>query len=171
MIKIILDNIVRLKVDCIVNAANHTLLGGGGVDHAIHFAAGPKLLEECKTLHGCETGKAKITKGYNLPAKYIIHAVGPVYHGLPEDIGKLRSCYEHALDLAKEYDIHSIAFPSISTGEYMFPVEIAAELALRTIKTWTEVWWSDYQIDITICCYTRKTYDVYLQKYKEVYSC
>ena len=135
-IKIIQCDITKMKADAIVNAANNSLLGGGGVDGAIHAAAGPHLLEECMTLHGCHTGDAKITLGYDLPAKHVIHTVGPVYSGKSSDCDMLRACYRNSLDLAKKADLHSIIFPAISTGAFGFPAKIAAEIAYDTIAEW-----------------------------------
>jgi len=134
MIDLFKGDITKLELDAIVNAANKTLLGGGGVDGAIHRTAGKELLAECRLLNGCETGYAKITKGYNLPAKYVIHTVGPVwYGGKNNEEQKLKSAYQKSLELAEQNDIKTIAFPNISTGVYNFPKELAAEIAIKTV--------------------------------------
>ena len=133
-IEIVMGDITQQLVDAIVNAANHSLLGGGGVDGAIHRAAGPQLLEECRHLNGCETGDAKITKGYNLPAKFVIHTVGPVYGQDPGVAELLANCYRNCMRIASERQLKSIAFPSISTGVFGYPIHEASRIALRTIK-------------------------------------
>lgn len=169
MEQILLDqgDITRLNVECVVNAANKSLLGGGGVDGAIHRAAGPGLLAECRTLHGCETGQAKITKGYHLKAKYVIHTVGPVYSGAAQDAQLLASCYRNSLALALEHEIHSIAFPAISTGVYGYPLDKAVPIAMKTVLSWLEEH-RDYPITVTMSCFQQGTYDrckTFLQEY------
>ena len=160
-IEIIQADITTLKVDAIVNAANSSLLGGGGVDGAIHRAAGPELLQECRTLGGCTTGEAKITKGYQLHAKFIIHTVGPVWHGgKSNEDGLLASCYRNALKLAEQHHIQTIAFPSISTGVYGFPVERACPIAVKEVQAFL----SKHLLGkVFFVCFDQKTYSIYLK--------
>lgn len=166
-ISIIEGDITKQNVEAIVNAANTTLLGGGGVDGAIHRAAGPKLLEECRTLNGCETGEARITKGYNLPARWIIHTVGPVWNGgHSHEDELLRRCYSKSLSLAAEHRIRTIAFPSISTGVYGFPIERASRVALSSIMAHLSR--SALPEEITIVCFSHGDFIVYTRAEKEM---
>lgn len=153
-------DITTLTVDAIVNAANSSLLGGGGVDGAIYKAAGPQLLEACKKLNGAKTGEAKWTKGFNLPSKYVIHTVGPVYKkGSSEVQRQLAACYENALDIAEKQSIQSIAFPAISTGIYGYPAEEAVEIAVETIRRKLEN--SPIEIEVTLVAFDEKTKQLY----------
>ena len=164
-IRIVKEDITKIEAEAIVNTANESLLGGEGVDGAIHKAAGPELLEECKKLGGCKTGEAKITKGYNLPAKYVIHTVGPIWKGGDNnEEEKLASCYRSCLELAKEKKIESIAFPSISTGAYHFPIEKAAPIAIKTIKEFLE---KDTSIkEVIFVLFSDKDYNIYKELLK-----
>ena len=166
-VSILQCDITQLDCECIVNAANKTLLGGGGVDGAIHAAAGPKLLEECIGLHGCETGQAKITKGYNLKAQYVIHTVGPVYHGKEKDATLLASCYRNSLELAKQNGIQSIAFPAISTGVYRYPLHEATQIAVDTVCRWLHEN-PFYGMEVVFSCYNNQALRVYQQIYDEM---
>lgn len=159
-VEIIKADITQLEADVIVNAANNTLLGGGGVDGAIHRSAGPGLLAECRTLDGCTTGEAKITKGYNLTAKFVIHTVGPVWHGgNHNESSLLASCYRKSLALAVENNCSSIAFPNISTGIYGFPKDLAAEIAISEVKSFLAVNKSIKQL--LFCCFDSENFSVY----------
>jgi O-acetyl-ADP-ribose deacetylase (regulator of RNase III) len=161
-IEVIQGDITRLKVDAIVNAANRSLLGGGGVDGAIHRAAGPLLLEECRKLNGCNTGEAKMTKGYNLPATFVIHTVGPIWQGgNNNEKNLLKQCYQNSLQLANEEELTSIAFPNISTGIYGFPKELAAQIAVEEVK--------DFHIrkttirKVVFVCFDEENFNIYRQ--------
>ncbi|XP_032975423.1 ADP-ribose glycohydrolase MACROD1 isoform X1 [Rhinolophus ferrumequinum] len=158
-------DITKLEVDAIINAANSSLLGGGGVDGCIHRAAGPLLTDECRTLQNCETGKAKITGGYRLPAKYVIHTVGPIAHGEPStsQATELRSCYLSSLDLLLEHRLRSAAFPCISTGVFGYPNEAAAEVVLTALREWLEQH-KDKVDRLIICVFLEKDENIYLQR-------
>ena len=160
-IEIIQGDITKLNVNAIVNAANCSLLGGGGVDGAIHRAAGPELLKACIPLNGCETGKAKITPGFRLPAKFVIHTPGPIYqdgaHGEPK---LLESCYKNCLALAEENNCETVAFPAISTGVYGYPWEEATEIAVRTVREFP----AQRVKKVIFCCFSEKMEDIYRQQ-------
>jgi O-acetyl-ADP-ribose deacetylase len=159
-IEIMQGDITKMEVDAIVNAANRSLLGGGGVDGAIHRAAGPQLLDECRTLGCCPTGEAKITKGYNLPARYVIHTVGPVWTGgSNHEPELLRNCYMNSLRIAAEYKLGSVAFPNISTGIYGFPKELAAQIAMDTVKEWLTA--NQSPSKVMLVCYDDENFKIY----------
>lgn len=164
LIQIYTGDITQLKVDAIVNAANSSLLGGGGVDGAIHRAAGRELLAECRTLQGCTTGDAKITKGYHLPAKYVIHTVGPVWHGGNHgEEEQLRSCYRRSLEVGEANGCRSLAFPAISTGIYGYPKEKAAKTAVETIKEYFAEHQESVIEDVILVSFDAGTEQLYLE--------
>lgn len=164
-IKLEKADITKLKVDAIVNAANKSLLGGSGVDGAIHRAAGPQLLEECRTLNGCSTGKAKITDGYNLPARFVIHTVGPVWHGGSNNEEQLLSdCYKNSLELAVKNGVKTIAFPNISTGIYGFPKDKAATIAINIVKNFLDENSAIEKVIFTV--FDEENYQLYKNKLK-----
>ena len=166
-ISVLEGDIVRQEVDAIVNAANTSLLGGGGVDGAIHRAAGPGLLDECRALGGCPTGEARMTKGYKLPARWVIHTVGPVWRGgKHREDELLASCYRSSLALAAERKLDSVAFPSISTGAYGFPVERAAAIALKTIAKFLSE--EEYPRSIAMVCFSRSDFLTYSRLLEEL---
>jgi len=159
-IQVVVGDITTLALDAIVNAANTTLMGGGGVDGAIHYAAGPELLAACRTIGGCPTGEARITPGFGLKARWIIHTVGPVYKG--GDRGEaelLAACYRNSLSLAAEHGIRSIAFPAISTGAYAYPLKEATEIAVATVREWVSQH-PDFD-EVVFCCYSGEDFATY----------
>lgn len=166
-IEIIKGDITKQEVDAIVNAANCSLLGGGGVDGAIHRAAGRELLEECRTLNGCKTGEAKITKGYKLPAKYVIHTPGPVWHGGSRNEPQLlASCYRSCLELASEYNCKTVDFPSISTGVYSFPLDKASVIAIKAIA---EYMYEHPEIErVRMVCFDERTREFYEKALEQI---
>jgi O-acetyl-ADP-ribose deacetylase (regulator of RNase III) len=159
-LRVIRADIATVDADAVVNAANSSLLGGGGVDGAIHYAAGPELLEACRALGGCTAGDAKITPGFRLPARYIIHTVGPIWRdGTRGEQELLAACYRRSLELAVEHEIGSIAFPSISTGAFAFPVKLAAPIALAAVQSFD---FSQSELrEVIFCCYSREDYGIY----------
>ena len=171
MLKTVLGDITKIgDVEVIVNAANTSLLGGGGVDGAIHRAAGPELLVECRTLHGCNTGEAKITGAYNLPCKYVIHTVGPIWHGGSNGEAELlANCYYNSLKIAAEKGIKSVAFPSISTGIYCFPVELAAKIAIGTVKRFLDANPGSLQL-VEWVLFDENTYSYYEKEVDALYK-
>jgi len=166
IIELYRGDITKLNVDAIVNAANNSLLGGGGVDGAIHRAAGKELLEECRLLNGCATGDAKVTKGYNLPVKYVIHTVGPIWSGREDDALLLQNCYRKSLDLAVEKNVKSIAFPNISTGIYRFPKSDAADIAIETVYKFLNQ--NNFIEKVIFVVFDDENYQIYKKKLKKL---
>jgi len=162
-IELVRGDITKMEVDAIVNAANSSLLGGGGVDGAIHRAAGPELVEECRQLNGCETGDAKITKSYMLPAKFVIHTVGPIWRGGEQNESELlANCYKNSLKIAKEKKLKTVAFPNISTGVYRFPKSMAAGIAIRTVNKFLK---EHKELNtVYFVCFDEENYDIYKEK-------
>lgn len=164
-LKLVSKDITKMEVDAIVNAANKTLLGGGGVDGAIHRAAGPKLLEETRTLNGCEVGEAKITGAYNLPAKYVIHTVGPIWEGgASNEKSLLENAYRNSLKIAKERDIQTIAFPLLSAGAYGYPKEDAIKVGILTIENFLK----DNEMEVFLVLHGQETYELAKTIEKEI---
>ena len=166
-IVVVEGDITRQNVEAIVNAANNSLLGGGGVDGAIHRAAGPELLAECRQLGGCPTGEAKITGGYNLPARWVIHTVGPIWRGGGHNEDELlASCYRRSFELVETHNIRSVAFPSISTGAYGFPMERAARIAVTEVKNFLA---RNHTVEkVALVCFGRRAYDIHLAALNEI---
>ena len=168
-VEIIQGDITKLNVDAIVNAANNSLLGGGGVDGAIHRVAGNGLLEECRKLNGCETGEAKITKGYALPARWVIHTVGPVWRGgNNQEDEKLANAYRNCLTLARQYGVKTAAFPSISTGVYSFPIERACRIALSETRLFLQT--NDLPVKVFFVCFNSSVYQTYTRIFPEFFG-
>lgn len=168
VVDLVQGDITREDVDAIVNAANSSLLGGGGVDGAIHRAAGPGLLAETRTLGGCPTGEARISKGYRLKARHVIHAVGPVYHGRPQDAELLASAYRNSLELATQHHLTTVAFPAISTGVYGYPLDEAAQVALGTVKEYLQQHPAITLVRFVL--FDKQAYDVFERAAKRIFQ-
>jgi O-acetyl-ADP-ribose deacetylase (regulator of RNase III) len=168
-IRVIKGDITRLDVDAVVNAANESLLGGGGVDGAIHRAAGPELLAECRTLGGCPTGSARLTRGYRLLARYVIHTVGPIYQtGQSGEAGLLRSCYEESLRLAAQHQLETVAFPCISTGIFDYPKAEACAIATEVVLVWLRS--QEFPRQVTFCCFEKEDAGLYRDRLREAFN-